>query len=147
MKKYNITVNGKKYEVEVEEVGSVSGSIGAKTAPVKVETVYNNVEPAKKQEAVPVVKEVPAVKETPVQKEVAVAPQDGAETISCPMPGTILAVNYSVGDSVKSGDVLFILEAMKMENEIMAPCDGTVAKIGVAKGAVVNTGDLLAIIE
>ena len=59
------------------------------------------------------------------------------------MPGTINAVKVSAGQAVKKGDVLVILEAMKMENEIMAPCDGTVASVNVSQGATVNTGDLL----
>ena len=59
------------------------------------------------------------------------------------MPGTIIAVKVSKGQAVKKGDVLVILEAMKMENEIMAPCDGTVASVNVNQGATVNTGDVL----
>ena len=59
------------------------------------------------------------------------------------MPGTILSVNVNVGDSVKAGQVLFILEAMKMENEIMAPSDGKITSVGVAKGAAVDTGAVL----
>ena len=62
------------------------------------------------------------------------------------MPGTILSVNVSEGKAVKKGDVLFILEAMKMENEIMAPCDGTVAQVSVQNGASVESGSLLCVI-
>lgn len=67
----------------------------------------------------------------------------GGTVINAPMPGTILAVNVTNGASVKKGDVLMILEAMKMENEIMAPCDGTVNAVSVTKGAAVETGALL----
>ena len=67
----------------------------------------------------------------------------GGEKISAPMPGTILAVNVTSGSAVKKGDVLMILEAMKMENEIMAPCDGTVTSVSVTKGAAVESGTLL----
>jgi len=74
----------------------------------------------------------------------AAAPAGGTKVTS-PMPGNILAVNFSNGQNVKKGDVLFILEAMKMENEIMAPCDGTFTA-AVAKGATVETGALLATI-
>ena len=70
----------------------------------------------------------------------------GGEKVSSPMPGTILAVNVQNGSAVKKGDVLFILEAMKMENEIMAPCDGTVASVSVTKGASVESGTLLCVI-
>ena len=76
---------------------------------------------------------------------VAAAPA-GGEKVSAPMPGTILSVNVQNGSAVKKGDVLFILEAMKMENEIMAPCDGTVASVSVTKGAAVESGSLLCVI-
>ena len=67
----------------------------------------------------------------------------GGEKVNAPMPGTILAVNVKDGQAVKSGDVLMVLEAMKMENEILAPCDGTVSGVAVAKGATVETGAFL----
>lgn len=67
----------------------------------------------------------------------------GGEKVCAPMPGTILSVNVSNGSAVKKGDVLMILEAMKMENEIMAPCDGTVTSVAAAKGAAVESGTLL----
>ena len=67
----------------------------------------------------------------------------GGEKITAPMPGTNLADNVTSGSAVKKGDVLMILEAMKMENEIMAPCDGTVTSVSVTKGAAVESGTLL----
>ena len=70
----------------------------------------------------------------------------GGEKVSAPMPGTILDVRVSNGAAVKKGDILFILEAMKMENEIMAPCDGTIASVSVTKGASVESGSLLCVI-
>ena len=70
----------------------------------------------------------------------------GAQTVSAPMPGTILKVNVSNGQAVKKGDVLMILEAMKMENEIMAPCDATVSSVNVSNGASVETGATLCVI-
>ena len=70
------------------------------------------------------------------------APAGGAK-LTAPMPGPILAVNVTSGSAVKKGDVLMILEAMKMENEIMAPCDGTVTSVSVTKGAAVESGTLL----
>ncbi len=75
-------------------------------------------------------------------KSAAPAPA-GAQTVTAPMPGTILKVNVSNGQAVKKGDVLMILEAMKMENEIMAPCDATVSSVNVANGASVETGTVL----
>lgn len=71
----------------------------------------------------------------------------GGEKITAPMPGTILAVNVTSGSAVKKGDVLMILEAMKMENEIMAPHDAKVAQVLANKGATVNTGDVLVVLE
>ncbi len=71
----------------------------------------------------------------------------GATTVSAPMPGTILSVNVNAGAAVKEGDVLMILEAMKMENEIMAPKAGKIASVSATKGASVKTGDVLCVIE
>ena len=70
----------------------------------------------------------------------------GAVEVKAPMPGNILDVKVAAGASVKAGDVLGILEAMKMENEIFAPCDGTVSSVAVSKGAAVNPGDVLCVI-
>ena len=82
----------------------------------------------------------------PAPAPAAAAPA-GGEQITSPMPGTILAVNVTKGAAVKKGDVLMVLEAMKMENEIMCPCDGTVASIHAEKGAAVETGALLCVIQ
>ncbi len=71
----------------------------------------------------------------------------GATTVNAPMPGTILSVNVSAGATVKEGDVLMILEAMKMENEIMAPKSGKIASVNVSKSSSVKTGDVLCVIE
>ena len=70
----------------------------------------------------------------------------GAKTVTAPMPGNILKVNVQNGQAVKKGDVLMVLEAMKMENEIMAPCDGTIASVNVTKGSTVETGATLCVI-
>ncbi len=118
MKKYNVTVNGTSYEITLE----VADAAEVNTAP------------AKKAEA-------PA----PVATAPATAPA-GGETVSSPMPGTILSVNVQNGAAVKKGDVLMVLEAMKMENEIMAPCDGTVSALNVQKGSTVETGAALCVI-
>lgn len=73
----------------------------------------------------------------------AAAPAAGGEKVTSPMPGTILSVNVAAGDAAKRGQVLMILEAMKMENEIMCPCDGTVTSVSVTKGTAVESGTLL----
>ena len=128
MKKFNITVNGTSYEVDVEEVG------GVVSAPVS--------RPAQAQKvAAPIAAPVIA------PKAASVAPVTGdGEVVASPMPGTILDIKVNVGDSVASGTVLVIVEAMKMENEIMAPVAGTVKSISVTKGASVNSGDVLVVI-
>ena len=104
--KYVVTLNGKNYEVEVEETDAVI-------------TAVTDAAPA--------------------------AAADGQKVLS-PMPGTILSVNVSVGSTVKAGEVILILEAMKMENEIVAPCDGTVKQLAVQKGSTVATDALLAVV-
>lgn len=92
-----------------------------------------------------------AVAAAPVAAPVAAAPvaaaPAGGEQVVAPMPGNILAVHVKDGDSVKKGQVLMILEAMKMENEIMCPCDGKVASVSVSKGATVESGALLCVIQ
>ena len=78
---------------------------------------------------------------------VATAHAGDGEPVSCPMPGTILAVNVSNGAQVKKGDVMFVLEAMKMENEICASKDGVVSDVSVTKGAAVDSGAVLCILK
>ena len=121
MKTYNITVNGVTYTVSVEEVNGAA-------APVAT--------PAPAAAPAPVAAPKPAA--APKKSGAA-----GAISVKAPMPGNIIKVNAKVGDSVKKGDVLIVLEAMKMENDICAPEDGTVASIEVAQGATVETDALL----
>lgn len=126
--KYVVTLNGKNYEVEVEETDAVITAVtdAAPAAPVAA--------------AAPV-----ATAAAPAPAAAPAAAADGQKVLS-PMPGTILSVNVSVGSAVKAGDVLLILEAMKMENEIVAPCDGTVKQLAVQKGSTVATDALLAVV-
>ena len=77
----------------------------------------------------------------------AAAAPEGGEQVTAPMPGTILSINVAAGDTVKRGQVLMILEAMKMENEIMCPCDGKVASVNTSKGDAVESGTLLCVIQ
>lgn len=88
---------------------------------------------------------VPAAPTAPAAP--AAAASAGGEQITSPMPGTILSINVNVGDSVKRGQVLMILEAMKMENEIMCPCDGKVVSVNATKGFAVESGALLCVIQ
>ena len=119
MKKYNITVNGTTYEVIVEEVDSSSARIPTYTAPVASES-----------------------KPKPSANSSASSVAGGTKVVA-PMPGTILDMKVSVGQAVKKGEVICVLEAMKMENDIPAPCDGVVVSINAQKGATVASNDII----
>ncbi|NLG88312.1 MAG: biotin/lipoyl-binding protein [Clostridiaceae bacterium] len=131
MRKFVINVNGNRYEVEVEEVTGSGNAIATAAAPVQA---------APAEPAQPVQKA--AAPEAPKPAVSSSAPE-GAVKITAPMPGTILDIKVKTGDQVKKGDVLLILEAMKMENEIVSPQDGVIASVNTSKGASVNSGDLL----
>ena len=133
MRKFQIVVNGTSYEVEVEEIGA-----GASAAPIPA---------APAAPAAPAPKAAPAPAAKPAAAPAPKAAPAGAETIKAPMPGTIMDIKVSGGQPVKKGDVLLILEAMKMENEIMAPRDGVVASVMTSKGAQVNSGDALVALQ
>ena len=129
--KYKVTLNGRTYEVEVE------------AGKAMLLDEYEAIVPA--APAAPVA--------APAAAPVAAAPAAAApaataagEAVSAPMPGTILKVNVSNGQAVKEGDLLVVLEAMKMENEIYAPKSGTVAQVATSTGASVNTDDVLVVI-
>lgn len=130
--KYKVTLNGKTYEVEVEKGKAI------------LLDEYEALAPAPAQPETP----VPAVSVPVAAAPAPAAPVNLAagETVAAPMPGNILRVEVKQGDTVKSGQILVILEAMKMENEIVAPKDGTVAQVVTSKGAVVDTGSPLVII-
>ena len=121
MKKYKVNVNGTDYEIAIELMDGNAKAEELKSAP----------------KAAPEAPKAPA----------APAAAGAGEKVTCPMPGNILAVNVNVGDSVKEGQVLMVLEAMKMENEIMSPVDGRIASVQVAKGASVETGAVLCVIS
>ncbi len=118
MRKFNVTVNGTKYEVAVEEIDASA----VQAAPQKA--------PAAAPEQAPVAAPAPKA-------------AGAGEKVNSPMPGNILQVLVKEGDTVKEGQNLMILEAMKMENEILAPCAGKVTSIAVNKGAMVESGTLL----
>ena len=126
MRKYIVKVNGSVYEVEVEELTAGEAQLAAKpeTEPAK---------PPKEENKAPA-QPAPA-KPEPVSAD--------AKSITAPMPGSIISVSVKPGDTFRSGQVLLVLEAMKMENEIMAPHDGTVISVNVSAGSSVNSGDVL----
>jgi biotin carboxyl carrier protein len=135
MKYYTITVNGNTYEVSVEEgIGSTQAA-----APVSPSVAPQPVAVAKPAAPAP---KAPATPAAPA-KPAASATSAGSIKISSPMPGKILALKANVGQAVKKGDVVLILEAMKMENEIVSPQDGTIASINVTVGQTVEAGNLL----
>lgn len=125
MKRFSVTVNGKAYDVAVEEItGAAPAPVAAAPAPVA---------------AAPAPAPAPAAAPAP-----APAPVAGAgEKVQAPMPGTILDIKVAVGDTVSRGQTVVILEAMKMENDIVASCDGKITSILVSKGDTVNSDDVL----
>jgi len=128
MKQYRVTVNGQSYDVAVEE-------LGAGAAPVRPAA------PA------PVATPAPVASSAPVASPAPVAVSAGSLTVKSPMPGTVMSFKVTAGQSVNRGDVLLILEAMKMENEIVAPQAGKVVGLRVPVSASVNTGDPLVDLE
>lgn len=127
MKRFSVTVNGKAYDVAVEEItGAAPAPVAAAPAPVA---------------AAPAPAPAPAAAPAPAP---AAAPVAGAgEKVQAPMPGTILDIKVAVGDTVSRGQTVVILEAMKMENDIVASCDGKITSILVSKGDTVNSDDVL----
>ncbi|WP_378953110.1 biotin/lipoyl-containing protein [Pelosinus sp. sgz500959] len=128
MKKFNINVNGTAYQVEIEEVKEVKAAAPvAKAAPA----------------AAPAAPKAPAAPAAPAPAEVGA----GDTAVTSPMPGKIIKIVAAAGQAVKKGDVLMILEAMKMQNEITANADGTIKSINVAADQGVKTNDILAVIK
>ena len=132
MKRFNITVNGQSYDVAVEEVGG-SAPVATPAAPVAP--------------AAPAPAPAPAAAAAPAPAAPTAAASGEGTPINAPMPGTILSVDVAVGDSVSKGQTLVVLEAMKMENEIVAPNDGKITSISVKKGDSVDSNQPLLTIQ
>ena len=131
---YKVTLNGRTYEVEVE----------AGKAMLLAE--YEAIAPAAPAAPVAAAPAAPAPAAAPAAPAAPAAVTGAGEVVSAPMPGSIIKVNVSAGQAVKAGDVLVVLEAMKMENDITAPKDGTITQVVTSKGASVSSGDPLVVI-
>ena len=132
--KYKVTLNGRTYEVEVE----------AGKAMLLAE--YEAIAPAAPAAPVAAAPAAPAPAAAPAAPAAPAAVTGAGEVVSAPMPGSIIKVNVSAGQAVKAGDVLVVLKAMKMENDITAPKDGTITQVVTSKGASVSSGDPLVVI-
>ena len=138
MKNYRVTVNGVIYDVVVEEMN------GTVQVPYVAPTPMATPAPAPVAASAPVTAAPAPVAAAPAPAaSPSPAGQAGATAVKAPMPGTVIKVNVKVGDAVKKGDILCVLEAMKMENDIMAPADGVVASVEVSQGASVTTEAVL----
>ncbi|MCF0120760.1 MAG: biotin/lipoyl-binding protein [Oscillospiraceae bacterium] len=131
--KYKVTLNGKVYEVQVERGEAI------------IAAEYDAMAPAAPVAAAPApVAAAPAPAAAPAAASTAVA---AGEVVAAPLPGNVLKINVQAGSAVKSGEILLLIEAMKMENEVVAPRDGVVKQVCVASGKTVNTGDALIVLE
>jgi len=143
LRRFRVVVNGKIYEVEVEELGE--GNVRVASQPTQAYTPPTPVASAPVAQTQPASPAPVAPAPAPSPAPSTPAPA-GATTVSAPMPGKILKVSVQPGSAVKSGELLLVLEAMKMENEILSPASGTVKEVRVKAGDSVNTGDTLVII-
>ena len=143
MKNYTITVNGNVYEVTVEEGFTGAAKAAPAPAPKAAPAPAPKAAPAPRAAAPAPAAPAPAPAPAPAAPAPA-APAAGSVAVTAPMPGKILGVKLQAGTAVKRGQVILILEAMKMENEIVAPQDGTIASINVAVGDMVEPGATLA---
>lgn len=141
--KYKVTLKGKTYEVEVEKGEAMILDEYAAAAPAPAAVPTPAAAPAT---PAPTLAPAPAPAAPATPAPATPAPAASGTVVTSPLPGNVLSINVNVGDAVKAGQLLVLIEAMKMENEIVAPTDGVVKQIVASKGAVVATGDTLLVI-
>jgi biotin carboxyl carrier protein len=131
VRRFRVKIDDEVFEVEVEEIGQ-----GAERQPVVSTPVARPSQP-------PAASQKPVAAPKPAAAPVPQAVQAGSGAVTAPIPGVVTEVKVAAGDNVKKGDILLLLEAMKMQNEILAPYDAAVTEVLVSQGATVQTGDVL----
>ena len=151
MKKYSLKINGNPYEVKIDDINESSTVAHVTVNGVKYDVqIEGGKATGTKKPAVVPAPEAPGLSvtpKTPIASKPAAAPAATGAKVTCPLPGTVIAINVKEGDTVSAGQTLLVLEAMKMENNIDAERGGVVKQILVAAGATVMEGDVLIVIE
>ena len=151
MKKYSLKINGNQYEVKIDDINEAStlAHVTVNGTKYDVEIQGGKAAPVKKPQIVsaPEATGLSVTPKTPIATKPAAVPAATGAKVTCPLPGTVIAINVKEGDTVAAGQTLLVLEAMKMENNIDAERGGVVKQILVAAGATVMEGDVLIVIE
>ena len=151
MKKYSLKINGNQYEVKIDDINEAStlAHVTVNGTKYDVEIQGGKAAPVKKPQIVsaPEATGLSVTPKTPIATKPAAVPAATGAKVTCPLPGTVIAINVKEGDTVAAGQTLLVLEAMKMENNIDAERGGVVKQILVATGATVMEGDVLIVIE
>ena len=150
MKKYSLKINGNQYEVKIDDVNEASTLAHVTVNGTKYDVEIEGAKTVTKKPAVvpaPAATGLSVTPKTPIASKPAAAPAATGAKVTCPLPGTVIAINVKEGDTVAAGQTLLVLEAMKMENNIDAERGGVVKQILVAAGATVMEGDVLIVIE
>ena len=151
MKKYSLKINGNQYEVKIDDINESStlAHVTVNGTKYDVEIQGGKAAPVKKPQIVsaPEATGLSVTPKTPIATQPAAVPAATGAKVTCPLPGTVIAINVKEGDTVAAGQTLLVLEAMKMENNIDAERGGVVKQILVAAGATVMEGDVLIVIE
>ena len=150
MKKYSLKINGNQYEVKIDDINEASTLAHVTVNGTKYDVEIEGAKTVTKKPAVvpaPAATGLSVTPKTPIASKPVAAPAATGAKVTCPLPGTIIAINVKEGDTVAAGQTLVVLEAMKMENNIDAERGGVVKQILVAQGATVMEGDTLIVIE